>query len=369
MPTPALTLRSSRGLIVALISSLIIAALTLAPPPPSASAAEDDAVGLSLRPADPSGAFDGRTNFRYAVDPGQTVSDHAAVVNTGAETQVFTLIGTDAFNDEAGDFALLPTDDEPEQLGRWVTFENGANRLELTLAPGEGRIVPFTVSLPAEATPGDHAGGIVASVVTDGGQIELDRRVAIRVYARVSGDLQPRLAISGVEASFHGEWWNPFSGTVRVHYTVNNPGNVALAANYEGASKTWFGIQPSGPVSGTIKELLPGNSSTYEFEVTGVGQWGYLNPFVGLTPFVDNDDPTTYVTAAPVSRDTILIAIPWTLLILLVLIALFFLYRWWRRKRVAAQTEAWIAYTEAEAKRKAEAEREPVGASSGGLGS
>jgi hypothetical protein len=364
VPIPASPSRIRRGLLSALTSALAITALVLVPIP--ASAAEDDTVGISLRPAESSGAFDGRSNFRYAVDPGQTVSDHAAVVNTGIETRVFTLLGTDAFNNDAGDFALLPTDQEPERLGRWVTFENGSNRMEITLEPGEGRLVPFTLTLPAEATPGDHAGGIVASVLTTGGQVALDRRVAIRVYARVSGDLQPRLAISGVQASYRGEWWNPFGGTVRVHYTIDNPGNVALAANVDGGVKTWFGIPAATAAGGTIKELLPGNSATYELEAPGVGQWGYLNPFVELAPFVDNDDPGTYVTVAPVSRDTVLLAIPWTVLILLAAVALFFVYRWWRRKRIAAQTEAWIAYTEAEAKRKAEAEREAVGAGAGG---
>jgi len=317
-----------------------------------------------LRPADETGAFDGRTNFRYAVDPGQSVTDYAAVVNTGTQTQLFTLLGTDAFNDEAGDYALLPTDEDAQRLGSWVTFENGANRMELTLEPGEGRLVPFTLALPAEATPGDHAGGIVASVVTGEGQVELDRRVAIRLYARVSGDLQPRLTISSMAASYVGDWWNMFSGTVRVHYTVDNPGNVALAANVTGGVNTWFGIALPVESSASVKELLPGNSATYEFEAPGVAQLLYLNPHLELSPFVDNDDVSTYVTVAPTTRDAVLLVVPWLVVVALGLAVVIWFGARWRRARDEKRAAEWIAYTESEARRKAEADL--VGAGVGG---
>lgn len=342
---------------VALLIAAILLAVVFAMPA-TAQAAEDDTVGISLRPADETGAFDDRTNFRYAADPGQTILDHAAVVNTGTEAQVFTLIGTDAFNDAAGDYALLPTDADPELIGRWIRFENGTNRMQVTLQPGEGRLVPFRVALPADATPGDHAGGIVASVLTDSGQVDLDRRVAVRLYTRVSGDLHPRLTISSIEASYHGDWWNLLTGTVRVHYTLDNTGNVALAANYKATTKTWFGIPLTGQATGSTKELLPGNTATYEVEIPGIAQWGFLNPVVAITPFVDNDDPSTYVTAAPSERDTWLAAVPWDLVLLLGLGGLVWLGLRWRRQVDIKRAEEWIAYTEAEAKRKAEAERE-----------
>ena len=345
--------RGARAALIAVFAAAIAAPLMFAAP---ASAAED-AVGISLRPADESGAFDGRSNFRYAVDPGQSVADFAAVVNTGTETQTFTLIGTDAFNNETGDFALLPSGDQPTGLGRWVAFENGASRMEVTLGPGEGRLVPFTLTLPADASPGDQAGGIVASVVT-GGQVQLDRRVAIRVYARVSGDLQPRLSISGMDVSYDGDWWNLLSGTVTVRYTVSNPGNVALAANVNGGVKTWFGAALATPPGGGIQEILPGNSASYEFSAPGIAQWGYLNPYLQLTPFVDSDDVSSYVTAAPVSRDAFLLAMPWLVVIVLALGVLAVFGVRARRRRDAARAQAWIEYTQNEARLAAQREAE-----------
>ncbi|PZQ90778.1 MAG: hypothetical protein DI534_06185 [Leifsonia xyli] len=350
-------LRGAAAALISLVAAAILAGVVLAPTPAHA-ADGDDATGVSLRPADATGAFDGRTNFRYKIDPGQSVQDYAAVVNTGTEANEFTLIGTDAFNDEKGDFALLSTDEEPKLLGRWVTFENGTNRMKITLQPGEGRMVPFTLTLPADATPGDHVGGIVASVLSTEGQVQVDRRVAIRLYARVSGDLQPNLTITSLSADYSGDWWNPADGTVTVKYTISNPGNVALAANVEGGVNTWFGINLARQSSSAIKEILPGNSASYQFELRGIGQWLYLGPFLRVTPFVDSQDVSSYVSAAPSARDTALFVMPWTVLIaLIVLVGIVLLVR---RRRLVQNTRAleWMELTEQRAREAALVESE-----------
>jgi hypothetical protein len=359
VPNPtslSLAPRATRTVIVALVAFAMVVIAVLGGVPARA-ADGDDAAGVSLRPADSTGAFDGRNNFRYQADPGQTVQDYAAVVNTGTAVNDFTLIGTDAFNDERGDYALLDTADEPTLVGRWVTFENGTNRMKVTLQPGEGRLVPFTLSLPADATPGDHAGGIVASVLSADGQVQVDHRVAIRLYARVSGDLQPSLTISSLNASYDGEWWDLLAGRVDVHYTVTNKGNVALAANVKGGVNTWFGI-PLTSDSGGIKEILPGNSASYEFQVPGIGQWGYLAPSLQITPFVDSEDTSTYVIAAPSSRDTLLLVVPWIPLIVLLgsglVIASIVLYR----RRENARSIEWMEAAEKRVREETLAETE-----------
>ncbi|GAA1669538.1 hypothetical protein GCM10009807_12100 [Microbacterium lacus] len=313
-------------------------------------------MGISAQPADAAGRPDGRTSFRYQIDPGQRVDDYFLVSNTGTADQAFTVVATDAFNDGEGDYALLATGESPEQIGTWVTFENGANRIEFTLGPGQSRVLPFTMQVPADATPGDHVGGVLASVITPGEEVNLDRRVASRLYARVAGDLQPRLAISGIDGSYNGDWWNLLSGTTTVHYTVSNPGNVALSANASGEVRTWFGIPVDSASGGSIAELLPGNSATYEIAVSGVAQLGYLNAEVVLHPFVDSPDAAAQLPVSPVSRDTPLVAVPWLLLIVFLLLGAVFGFRAWRRRADQKRAEAWMEYTEAEAKRKAEAD-------------
>ena len=111
---------------------------------------------------------------------------------------------------------------------------------------------------------------------------------------------------------------------MRVHYTVENTGNIALASNISVGATTWFGIPTGGEQGDGIPELLPGGTRTYETDLPGIASWGYLNAHVRLNPFVEGDDETKRMSVAPTSRDTILIAPPWSILIAIALVALFF---------------------------------------------
>ena len=350
-PARRVALGVRRAFVVALVSGLAVAGLTFGGP---SSARAEDAIGIAGQPAGAEGAPDGRSRFSYAADPGQQIADQYIVRNTGTIAQSFTMLATDAFNDEDGAFGLLETGAETIDVGAWVLFENGTNRLQFDLQPGESRLVPFTVTVPAQAGPGDHVGGILASVVTPGAQVNVDRRLGTRLYVRVSGEIQAGLTISGLESENIGDWWNPFAGTVRVHYTVENTGNVALASNISVGVRTWFGLPAAGQMGDGIPELLPGSTRTFETDLPGVASWGYLNPWVTLNPFVEGDDETKRLSVAATSRDTVLIALPWALLIVILLAAGFVLLRRWRRRVDAKRAEVWIEYTENEARRKAE---------------
>lgn len=353
-----------RAFVVALIASLALVGVIVGAPQ-SARAATDDTIGISGVPAGADGNPDGRTRFSYAADPGQQIADNYLVRNAGSTRQSYTILSTDAFNDDSGEFALLETDAQAADIGNWVQFENGTNRLSFELAPGESRVVPFTVVIPAEATPGDHAGGIAASVKSPSGQVTVDRRLGTRMYLRVSGDIQAGLSLAGLKASYLGDWWNPFTGAVRVHYTVENTGNIALASNITVGARTWFGIQAGGEQGDGIPELLPGSTRTFETDLTGIASWGYLHPWVKLNPFVEGDDETKRMPISATSRDTILIAPPWVLLIALALIAGFILFRKWSSTIDAKRAHEWVEHIEAEAKRKAEAGSEVVRARAG----
>jgi hypothetical protein len=330
----------------ALVLALAVAAAPMIPTNPAAAAEDDTTIGVATRPAGEDGRPDGRTRLSYSADPGQSVTDQVLVGNTGTERQDFTVYATDAFNAEGGAFSLLPTAETPTAIGAWLRFENGENRIQFSLEPDEVRLLSFTMQLPAEATPGDHVGGLVASVLEEGQQVSLDRRVATGLFARVSGELQPRLNVSSFDASYGGDWWNPFNGTVKVRYTVDNPGNVALSANLAMNVNTWFAIPATAERGGNIPVILPGNSASYEFTVDGIGQWLFLNPSVTLSPFVESSDPALSLPVSPVSRDAVVFGVPWTLLILLALAAGVYFFLRWRRRHDEARAQEWVDYME-----------------------
>ncbi len=356
---------------LALVGALALALLAGLVGVPTAAHA-DDVDGLSGSPSNGVGR-DGRTRFDYQVAPGQELTDAYLVKNAGTTSQSITVFATDAFTNDAGDFALLDTAEEPSEVGTWIAFD-GRKRVVLELGPGQEQIVSFTVRVPDDATPGDHAGGIVISAVSPDGTIVVDRRVASRIYLRVPGDLQVGLAISGLQASYQ-QLVNPFDGSVQLTTTVTNTGNVALGADMVFGVNTWFGIATSPVVREELPELLPGGSRTMTVTVPGVAQLGYLDAYVRMVP-----------TAAPgalelgqlheVSRDTVVIAWPWWLLVLVAIALIVLLVLRLRRRGDEKRAAAWVAYAEEEARRKVADEAgdrasggdadEPVGAGTGG---
>ncbi|WP_435192906.1 hypothetical protein [Streptomyces sp. NRRL F-5630] len=58
--------------------------------------------------------------------------------------------------------------------------------------------IPFTVTAPGRATPGDYVGGLLTSLKQpdDAEGINGDRRLGIKVRLRVSGALEPALAVA-----------------------------------------------------------------------------------------------------------------------------------------------------------------------------
>lgn len=318
----------------------------------SASAAESD--GIAGAPSADGGVDQSRSRYSYQMDPGQAVSDEYLVQNTGTTTQSVTVYATDAFNTDDGVFSLLDGGVSPVDVGRWVTFASGADQITATLEPGASKVIPFTVTTPADARPGDHAGGIIASALSPSGQISLDRRVAIRLYVRVKGELQAGLTISSIASSYQAEL-NPFSGKTELHVTLNNTGNVALGATTVSRVRGIFGIPISGTSREEIPEMLPGSTRTLTMTVRGVGSWVYLNPQVNLAATIDTEaiNPGVLPTA---SRETDLIVVPWGAVIILSLAVLIYFIVRFTRSRSAQRAAAWNEYTEAEARRQAREE-------------
>jgi dihydroorotate dehydrogenase (fumarate) len=348
--------RPNARLLPALVAAAVALGVVLASAPAHAEdAPPTDEIGIAAQPVSDDGPI--RTRFDYTIGPGQTLDDGYVVTNRGTGPQTFTVYATDAFNTDEGAFGLLDTGVAPTDAGSWVTF-SGAPSVQVTLQPAETTTIPFTVRAPDDATPGDHAGGIVASVQSPDGQVIVDRRLGTRLYARVPGDLQPALTIAGISASYTPSL-NPFSGDTTVTFTVRNAGNVALAGDLKAEVRGLFGIGLSAPIEQEVSEMLPGSTRTITTTVSGVGQWVYLNPGVTVYPKVDesaqNPGPLTSV-----SRDTVLFVVPWLLVALIILGLLIWGGVRFSRRRNDKRAQEWMDYAEAEARRKAESEREPV---------
>ncbi len=338
-------------LITMVLAALLLATMSALMLSASGAHADEGMDSISGAPGKDGARDTGRSRFTYQIDPGQTIQDFFYVENTGSTEQALTVFPTDAFNDAEGNFSMLSTDEEPSGVGAWVTFEDGTRVLSLTLAPGESRSLPFTMRVPDDARPGDHVGGMLVSATTPGDQVALERRVAARLYARVSGDLQAAMSITSLAASYDPSW-NPFSGTMTITYTVTNSGNVSLLPTTVARVKGILGIPLSENVRDEHTEMLPGEVRTMTATLEGVGQWVYANPTVSLATSIDDDARNPGVLPST-ERDTVVFVVPWALLALLLLVGGVWLFVRWRRRVNDVRAREWAEYIEAEALKKA----------------
>ncbi|MET7398921.1 DUF916 domain-containing protein [Dactylosporangium sp. NPDC005572] len=323
----------------AVLLAVLCAAVLLCPVPGHATPA---GTTWAVVPSTANGP-NGRAAFEYKLDPGATVTDYAGIANYGSEPLTVEVYASDAFTTPQGGFDLLPASKAPTDVGSWVMF----NARSMTVPPKSRLDVPFRLTVPANATPGDHAGGIVASVVTravdgSGNQVAVDRRAGSRIYLRVSGALHPTLQIENIDGSYEGTP-NPLrGGTVEVTYLVRNTGNVRLTGRAALVTEGPFGLGRRRVDLDPIPEILPGQAYTATARLSGVAPLVRLSATVSVLPVGPGQqvlDPAPVLASGQVP----VWAWPWSqALVLLTLVAAVWLaWRWRRRsrRRLAAAIE------------------------------
>ncbi|WP_369657741.1 hypothetical protein HEP85_16930 [Streptomyces sp. RPA4-2] len=216
--------------------------LSLAAPP--AAAGEDD---WSVVPS--AGTGTGRPYVYAEGTPGTVLQDTVSVLNPGARPLTVRLRGADADSTARGGLTVRTTG-RPTDTGAWIAFaeEREGHRAPAgavsVRVPARTRAdVPFSVSVPPGATPGDHPGAIVAS---SGG-----RSSAVRVRLRVGGPTLSALTVEHV--TLHGG---------RISYELVNRGNTVLAPKLAVRADGVLGRVLDRPPRALPVELPPGRRVT-----------------------------------------------------------------------------------------------------------
>lgn len=315
----------------------------------ASGAGKPSKITWSILPATASGPDKARTLFNYGtLKPGSTVLDHVEIVNVGKGSAAFSIYGTDATGTGLNDaLLLLSPQKKPTDIGSWVHFPGGAAQLSTIIPAGKAIIEPFTVTIPRQATPGDHTGGLVAAVsITQknsaGIGVTENFRIAVPLELRVPGALVAGLQVQSVSTGF-GDPLNPFgSGTATISYTVKNTGNVRLNGTQVVSVSALFG-------HGTVKPpplptILPGDSIRVTAQVPGLFAAGPMNAKITVTPGWPPRTVPLKTIAAVATGTASLFAMPWSLLgLVLLLVAIgvgIWSYLRWRRRLHRAELAA-----------------------------
>lgn len=315
-----------------------VAALTLLAAGPAAASTSEAAVkddgrrSFGVQPAGPKKP-DPRPNFTYRdVRPGQQLNDHVAFVNVSDKPVTLTVYAADGYNTEAGAFDLLAQGKPSRDLGSWVKLKR--NR---AVVPARSALVtPIVITVPRNAEPGDHAGGIVASLKTlakdsKGNTVTVDQRVGTRMYIRVAGKLNPAIELERKKAVYHGPS-NPLArGDADVTYTIHNTGNVRLVGTQTIRVSDVFGSSKQAIQVPEMPELLPGGSFTFTTKVRKV------LPTLMLTAHVTIDPRSVTGNVDPAMEQANASARFWAIYWPAVIVLLFAIgegaRRWWLHRR------------------------------------
>lgn len=299
----------------------------------------------SISPASAT-APDSRLRFAYTnIEPGSTIYDHLAVYNLSSQSVAFEIYATDASGTTAGGaLTLLPANAKSTDIGSWITVAGHVSQLSIIIPAHKGIIEPFTIAVPTHATPGDHTGGMIASVGTSHRNsarqvVTLFQRIAVPLELRVSGKLVASLQVNSVSAGLSNPV-NPFGGgTAHVTYSVTNTGNVRLTGTQIVKVTGQFGIGATVRAR-ALPVVLPGDSIRYTVSVGGLYPAGAMTAHVTVTPAWPKDATPLKLPLALATGSASLFAVPWALLGLIILLGgggygVWRMWRWRRREHYA----------------------------------
>uniref|UniRef100_A0AAU2V836 DUF916 domain-containing protein n=1 Tax=Streptomyces sp. NBC_00003 TaxID=2903608 RepID=A0AAU2V836_9ACTN len=211
-------------------TALLLCALS-APAAQAAPAASGDwtaapASGGGTRPS-----ADGRPYFYLEGAPGTVLEDTVSLSNPTGTPVTLKLRGAAAYNTATGAFAVRQAPDP------WIALAAP----EVKIPPHTRADVPFAVTVPAGAQPGDHPAALVATAS--------GREVGVRLQLRVSGPTLSALTVESVRIDkAHG----------LIRYALVNRGNTALTPRLALRADGVFGRALDRPARTLPVELLPG---------------------------------------------------------------------------------------------------------------
>lgn len=286
--------------------------------PLAAHAQTDDTGGpqtWAVAPANAEGP-DGRSGFDYIVEPDDVYADHVAVRNLGEQPLTVTLYAQDAVQTPDNAFEVLTPDESGKRIGAWVELD----ATEVTVPARANVVVPFTITVPADAEPGDHAGGIVAvSTPTDGEGATVQYRVGTRIHLRVAGPVDAALDVDRLDGGYETRWAPFASAPLDVTTTLENTGNVRVSPDARVQVNGLFGWWSATAHLDGLDEILPDGAQSAVARVTDVPAIGPLWVTVDVVEVTSAGQDVTEITVVT-SQTVVVWAMPWVLLLVIALL-------------------------------------------------
>jgi hypothetical protein len=291
---------------VVLVSFAAFAACAVVAVPALAADGVGDVPSVDVRPEhgdkhDPNGG----QWFVLSLPPGGTGTVQAKISNPAKVPQTVSLALRDLIFADNGTPRIADAGRQ-QDVGAW----GKPARSSVELAAQSSAVVPFTVTVPKDAEPGDHIGAIVGITANKQGTFRVVRQIGARFYVTVSGTAVRAFSITSVKSTKNSTW---FPSTVDATVVLRNDGRTRVRPR----------VTVAGKAADGSRLLLSRSVETYTAALSV--PW-YGGP-VDLSVRAITDDGTVRTAHKSV------FIIPWGLIIsvvvgLLLLLGLYRLVRW-----------------------------------------
>lgn len=242
--------------------------------------------------------------FVYDVTGNDVVSDAIKVINNTDTTKTLAVYPVDSQKSSDGAFACAQMADPKKAVGSWIKLAKS----QVTLEANTNEVVPFTLTVPANVSAGEHDGCIVVqdaapATQKSGNGIVLSFRSALRVAITTPGDLKANLSFTGVKIR------DISSAVLGISPVIKNDGNVSADPSIS------VKLNGVGPLHYTFTTVggqfpaLPNQETRFNFEMPKPYWGGWYNIAVQATykkPLSSGELSDT-VTAANAAEATIFV--------------------------------------------------------------
>ncbi|MDD5547409.1 MAG: hypothetical protein PHN74_00705 [Candidatus Pacebacteria bacterium] len=177
----------------------------------------------------------GPVRMEYSVNPGDIVKGEMLLKNEGGGSRIF-YPNLEKFFEENGQKVFSG---EESEISKWIKTAKS-----VALKPDEQKIIPFSIEVPADASPGGHFAvmwwGNVAPNSEKADQVGVNTRAGILVYLTVSGNTIESGNIGEIRTNYPKSIINKLP--VNFVISFENKGNVILKPFGELVIKNFFGV-------------------------------------------------------------------------------------------------------------------------------
>ena len=249
-------------------AAILVSAVLLAP----AMSRADDSLNLTVSPP----------ILEMNVQPGQSVDESLDVTNAAKTAVTLYPLARDfeASADETSSSPQILEQAVPNSstiVSPWIKFSSDT----LSIPAGRTASLKYSISVPADASPGGHYGGVFVSTQqptsTTSSNVGIETRVGSLLMLTVSG--QTKVAANAVEfltQDSKGHTTALFqSMPIQFKATIQDTGNVHLQPIGNITIKNMFGKQVlQQAFNETGSRILPSSSHSYLEKVTDQIGWG-----------------------------------------------------------------------------------------------